>query len=159
MSVARLGYRSALFLACALACTHIAFLLYASYLGWSRFNAIAIYASAAAVIVVGLWVQSRIARYAGGIFCLISAAAAAWPAVSDGKPVLSLGLLWVISMGVISLVLGYLLLFSRTFASEFEHQRAIQPAYKGHLRTGVLLILGIAAAIATLIDILRLASL
>jgi hypothetical protein len=154
-----LGYRTALCLALALASINVAFFLYAYYLHWRRAGDTVIYASFAVVLLFGLWVHSRIARYAGGVIRLVSAAAAAWPIATGTKPVLSILLLWIFSMGVLSLLLGLALLFSKSFAAEFERQRVAQPVYKRHLRNGAILALAIAAAIATYNDLVHLFSL
>jgi hypothetical protein len=153
-----IGYRSALCLTLALAAVNGCFLLYAAYIRSSLTGSLAIYAGIALTLAFGLWVQSKIARYLGALLCWVSAAAVAWPIVSGNKPVLSIGLVWVISLGLLSVAIGYVLLFSKTFATEFSYERANQPRYKALLRNGVLVVLGIAAMIATAIDIVHLAS-
>ena len=151
-----LGYRLALYLVFALAFINIAFLLYAHHFHWSRSGDITIYTLVVLTLWFGLWVHSRIARYAGGIIFLISAAAVVWPLASGTTPVFGTALLWMYSMGLLSLVLGCVLLFSRAFASEFERQRETQPPYKRHLRNGAIVILAIAIAIATYNDLVHL---
>ena len=154
-----LGYRLALYLTLVLAAVNVAFLLYAAHMRSIPTHSIAIYASGALILAFGLWVQSKIARYLGAIFCFGCAAAVAWPIFVGDRIVMSLGLLWIISMGVLSLVIGCLLIFSKTFSKEFSFERTNQPRYKAHLRNGVIALLAIAAAVATVNDILHLASL
>jgi hypothetical protein len=72
---------------------------------------------------------------------------------------MSLSLLWVVSMGVLSLVVGYSLVFSKTFSNEFSFERANQPRYKTRLRNGGVVLLAIAAAVTAMNDVLHLARL
>ena len=65
----RCGYRTALYLSALIAAVNWSFWIYSGwYLPHLGNDAIAIYAVAAVVILIGLWLLSRIARYAGAAF-------------------------------------------------------------------------------------------
>jgi hypothetical protein len=64
-------------------------------------NDIAIYAVAAVVILIGLWLMSRIARYAGAAFYFLSAGVVAVALWDFAKPV-HVGVVWAAIMAVLT---------------------------------------------------------
>ena len=158
-------YRTALWLATAIALSNL--------IGWS---AIAFHdphmtkqsVTACAVLVAipfGLWVQSNLVRYLGAIWLIVWAGALIWPLVSSGiapfinRPGQTILLLIFYSISaVLSLLTAAILLLSKKFATEFSYERERQPKYKTYLKWSVFVAIIAAMLIATLIDIVHLAS-
>ena len=100
----RFGYKSALYLSALIAVVHGGFFAYLLMHPARYLNGIGIYVAAAVVVFLGLWLLSEVARYAGAVFYVLSAGAAAVPLLGSLKTlVMSIGLLWSITMGVLSL--------------------------------------------------------
>jgi hypothetical protein len=116
----------------------------------------AIYAVGAVLVLVGLWLQSRIARYVGAAFYFLLAGIVAF-ALWGGKQV-NVGVVWATTMAVLSLAAASILIFSKSFAREFAAEREKRPPYKKYLLNGFTLLIVFAAAAATLVDIVSLAS-
>jgi hypothetical protein len=99
-----------LYLSALIAVVNWSFFIYAQWylphLGYGS----AIYALAALIILVGLWLLSRIARYAGAAFYLLCAGGAAFTLWGFAKPVHA-GVVWVVTMAVLSLAAALILVF------------------------------------------------
>jgi hypothetical protein len=117
-----------------------------------------IYVVAALATAFGIWLQSNFIRYVGAGWFLISVGAIAWPLLFGGKVVWSPVVLMFMAIGILSLAAAYLLLLSKSFRAEFYANRDAQPPYKRVLRKAIVVLLIIAAVIATLVDIYRLAT-
>ena len=74
----RCGYRTALYLSALIAAVNWSFLIYLRWYLPHLGNGIEIYAVAAVVILIGLWLLSRIARYAGAAIYFLSAGVVAF---------------------------------------------------------------------------------
>ncbi len=115
-------------------------------------NGIEIYAVAAVVILIGLWLLSRIARYAGAAIYFLSAGVVAFTLWDFAKPV-HVGVVWAVTMAVLSLAAALILVFSKPFAREFAAEREKRPPYKKYLLHAFTFVIVLAVAAATLIDI------
>ena len=149
------GYRFVLFASLSLLAINLAVLIYVNSRSSMYVGAATIYTAAAALVALGVWLQSRIARYAGAAWCLLSVAPAIWSMLT-GRMVWSTGLLWIIPVGALSLAIGFALILSKRFATEFSEERDRQPKYKKALRKIVLVVLIVAASIAALNDLVHL---
>ena len=98
----RCGYRTALYLSALIAAVNWSFLIYLRWYLPHLDNDIAIYAVAAVVILIGLWLMSRIARYAGAAFYFLSAGVVAFALWGFAKPV-HIGVVWAAIMAVLTL--------------------------------------------------------
>jgi hypothetical protein len=159
------GYRTALWLAIAVALTNL--------VGWS---AVALYnphftnqavgiCTASFAILFGLWTQYSFIRYLGAIWMVVWAGALIWPLVSSGaapfinRPGQTIPLLAFYSVSaVLNLLTGAILLLSKRFATEFAHEREHRPKYKMYLNWLLLTAVVLAMLVATVIDIINLAS-
>ncbi|WP_407181075.1 hypothetical protein [Bradyrhizobium sp. STM 3562] len=107
-------------------------------------------------VLFGIWVQSTLARYIGGVWFLALGAALGWPVlINFGKGSL-LGTGFVILACLLCLTCSWILLLSKGFAKEFGYLRGMQPAYKKILRQLATAGLTIAAAIGVAVDIYHL---
>lgn len=156
----RCGYRTALYLSALIAAVNWSFLIYLRWYLPHIGADITIYAVAAVVILTGLWLLSRITRYAGAAFYFLSAGVAAFTLRDFAKPVHA-GVVWAVTMAVLSLAAALILVFSKPFAREFAAEREKRPPYKKYLLHAFTFVIVLAAAAAILIDIVsffRLAS-
>ncbi len=83
----RFNYSAALYLSALIAVVHWSFVVYAQWYVPRLGYGIAIYAVGALVILAGLWLQSRIARYAGAAIYLLCGGAAVFALWGFDKPV------------------------------------------------------------------------
>src|SRR5467141_3099363 len=148
----RCGYRTALYLSALIAAVNWSFLMYSRWYLPHLGNGIEIYAVAAVVILIGLWLLSRIARYAGAAFYFLSAGVVAFTLWDFAKPV-HIGVVWALTMAVLSLAAALILVFSKPFAREFAAEREKRPPYKKYLPQAFTFAIVLAVAAATLIDI------
>jgi hypothetical protein len=158
-------YRTALGFAIAIAFTNL--------VGWSAIafhnsyftkQAITVCALSLA-IPFGLWVQSNMVRYIGAVWMIVFAGGLIWPLVSSGtapfinRPGQTIPLLLFYSfVAILNLLTSGILLLSKKFAMEFASEQEHQPKYKKYLKWLVLVAIVAAMLIATLMDILNLAS-
>ena len=155
----RFGYKSALYLSALIAVVHGSFFTYSLSYFPTLTNQVLIYVVAAVAILAGLWLSSKVARYAGTLFYLFTAGAAAFPFLTSFKaPAMSVAVVWVVSMGVLSLGAAAILIFSKSFASEFETEREKRPGYKKYLLKVFAVLIGLCVVAATYNDIVNLAS-
>lgn len=148
----RCGYRTALYLSALIAAVNWSFLIYLRWYLPHVGSDIAIYAVAAAVILIGLWLLSRIARYAGAASYFLSAGVVAFTLWGFAKPV-HVGVVWAVTMAVPSLAAALILVFSKPFAREFAAEREKRPPYKEYLLHAFTFVIVVAVAAAALIDI------
>src|SRR6478735_6481657 len=96
------GYRTALYLSALIAVVNSIFLLYVQWylphLGYGN----ALYILAALIILLGLWLLSRIARYAGAAFYMLCAGSAVVALWGFAKPVNVVVVVWAVAMAVLS---------------------------------------------------------
>ena len=153
----RFGYKSALYLSALIAAVHCSFFAYLLMHPSRYLNGIEIYVAVAVAVFLGLWLLSQVARYAGVVFYLLSAGAAAVPLLGSLKTlVMSIGLLWSITMGVLSLGTALILVLSRSFVREFETEREKRPTYKKHLLRAIAILVVVWVVTATSIDVAHL---
>jgi hypothetical protein len=151
----RCGYRAALYLSALLAVLNWSVFIYVQWY-LPRLDGSAIYAVGAMLILVGLWLQSGMARYVGAAFYFFSAGVAAF--ALWGATQVNVGVVWAATMAVLSLAAASILIFSRSFAREFAAEREKRPPYKKYLVHAFTLLIVLAAAAAILIDIVSLTS-
>jgi len=84
-------------------------------------------------------------------FIFFSAGVAAF-ALWGGKQV-NVGVVWAATMAVLSLPAASILIFSKSFAREFAAEREKRPPYKKYLLHAFTLLIVLAVAAATLVDI------
>jgi hypothetical protein len=149
----RCGYRTALCLSALIAAVNCSAFLYSQWYLPRVSDGFAIHAVAALVILVGLWLFSRIARYAGAAFYLLSAGAAAFALWRFAGQV-NVGALWGVAIAVLGLATAVILVFSKPFAREFAAARERRPAYKKYLLHAFTLVIVVVAGAAALIDVL-----
>ena len=149
----RCGYRAALSLSAVIAAVNCSAFLYAQWYMPRLAEDTAVHAVAALVILLGLWLFSKIARYAGALFYFLSAAAAAF-ALWRFAGSTHVGTVWAVAMAVLGLAGAVILIFSKPFAREFAAERERRPAYKKYLLHAFTLVIVIAAGGAALIDAL-----
>ncbi len=155
----RWGYRTALFLSALIAVVHGSFLLYALSYFPHLGKGIAIYFLVAVTVSIGLWLQSRIARDLGAVLYFLSAGAAAFPLLGfGGTPGISVATVWAVTMGILSLAVASILVFSKPFAREFAVELEKRPPYKKRLLNAYAVLIVLAVGAATLIDVVNLAS-
>ena len=147
----RCGYRTALYLSALIAAVNWSFLIYSRWYLPHPVND-AIYAVAAVVILIGLWLLSRIARYAGAAFYFLFAGVVAFTLWDFAKPV-NLVVVWAVTTAVLSLAAALILVFSKPFAREFTAEREKWPPYKKYLLHVFTCVVVLAVAAAILIDI------
>jgi hypothetical protein len=68
------------------------------------------------------------------------------------KPV-SVGLVWAVAMGMLSLAAALIQVFSKRFAREFAAEREKRPQYKKYLLHAFTFVIILAAAAGALVDI------
>src|SRR5258705_12937785 len=102
------------------------------------------------LVLVGLWLQSRIARYIGAVFYFFSAGVAAF-ALWGGTQV-NVGVVWAATMAVLGLAGALILIFLKSFARGFAAVPEKQPPYKKDLLNAFTLLVFVGAAAAALID-------
>jgi hypothetical protein len=155
----RWGYRTALFLSALIAVVHGIFLIYTLSNFPSLGESVAIYFLVAVAVSVGLWLQSRIARNLGAVLYFLFAGAAAFPFLGfGGTPGISVNTLWVVAMGILSLAVASILVFSKPFAREFAVELEKRPPYKKRLLKAYAVLIVLAVGAAILIDFVNLAS-
>jgi hypothetical protein len=111
----------------------------------------------ALVVPFGLWLGSNFARYVGAVFMLLVAASLLWPLASSHPGRLPLAALFVFLAGI-NLITAAILLLSKQFAAEWTKEREQQSKYKVFFRRSLLYAIIVAMIVATLIDIIHLAS-
>jgi hypothetical protein len=144
----RCGYRAALYLSALIAVVNWSFFTYVQWYLPRLGDGAAIYAVGAVLVLVGLWLQSKIARYVGAAFYFLLAGVVAFNISGLGKQV-SVGLVWAVMAAVLSLAAGSILIFSKSFAREFAAEREKRPPYKNYLLHAFTLLIGLAIAAAT----------
>jgi len=154
----RTYYESALYLTLAIAVVGSFNIGYIYFYGYERASSMTIYVAAALATAFGLWVQSKFVRFVGAGWFLISTAVIFWPLFSSAKIVWSIGVVLFTAIGILSLAAAYILLLSKNFRTEFYAERDSQPPYKQTLRKAFVILLIIAASIATAFDIYNLAN-
>jgi hypothetical protein len=152
----RCGYRAALYLSALLAVVNWSVFIYVQWYLPRLGAGSAIYAVGATLVLVGLWLQSRMARYVGAAFYFFSAGVAAF-ALWGGTQV-NAGVVWAATMAVLSLAAASILIFSKPFAIEFAAEREKRPPYKKYLLHAFTFVVVLAAARAILIDIVTLSN-
>jgi hypothetical protein len=85
-------------------------------------------------VLIGLWLQSRAARYLGAMWLLVSVGVLIWMLFATHKVVFNFSAVLVFLVGTLSLIAAYILLFSKKFRSEFARLEKMQPDYKRVLR-------------------------
>jgi hypothetical protein len=152
-------YRIALALTLALVLLPVGFFLYLG--GIARFPREAVPLSSFAVVVLlGLWLQSRIFRYCGGVLFLLLGSWFVWSAYSEfGQKSQLLVDSYFFILGALYLFDGAILLFSKPFAVEFERLRTAQSKYKARLRKVFVIAVGVAIFIALWNDVVYLVDL
>ena len=147
------SYRTALYLSALIVAANASAFLYSRWYLPRLEDGTALHAIAALAILVGLWLFSRIARYAGAVFYLLSAGAAALALWGFAGP-LHFGAVWAVAMAIPCLAGAAILVFSKPFAREFAAERERRPAYKKYLLHAFTLVIVVAAGRAALIDVL-----
>ncbi len=145
-------YKSALALVAAIAVIEavLAWYFTPSNFGW---------ALATPAVLFGLWVQSSAARYLGAAWFLLLTGFIVWPFIAaPDKTTFSLALIPLFIWGALCLIVSYILVFSKTFAAEFLHQKETQPAYKRTLKKVFIVVVILAVVVLTLNDIYHLAT-
>ncbi|MDE5453332.1 hypothetical protein GWE18_10720 [Bradyrhizobium sp. CSA112] len=154
----RCGYRAALYLSALIVVLNCGFFLYSQwYLPHLSYGS-AFQGLEALIILIGLWLLSRIARYAGAALYIFFAGTVVFALWSFAKP-MHVGVVWAITMAVLSLAAASILIFSKPFAREFAAEREKRPPYKKYLLHAFTFVIVFAAAAATLIDIVSLVQL
>ena len=110
------------------------------------------------VILFGLWVQSKVARYFGAVWFLVLVGLIVWPLFTTGNVIFSPALIPLVFWGALCLIVSYILAFSKTFTAEFLHQKETQSAYKRTLAKAFIIIVILVVVILTLNDIYHLAT-
>ena len=155
----RSDYRTALYLSALIAVVHCSFYGYSLSYFPRLAHQVMIYALIAVAVCAGLWLLSKISRYVGAAFYLFSAVAAVLPWLSFDKNIMmTVGTVWGVSMGVLSLVAALILIFSKSFGREFAAELETRPVYKKQLLNAFAVLIVLAAAAAILNDIVNLAS-
>jgi hypothetical protein len=91
---------------------------YLPHLGYAN----ALYILAALIILLGLWLLSRIARYAGAAFYMLCAGSAVVTLWGFAKPV-NVVVVWAAAIGVLNFAAALIQVFSKRFAREFAAER------------------------------------
>jgi hypothetical protein len=149
--VERCGYRTALYLSALIAAVNWSFLIYSRWY-FPHLGNDPLYAVAAVVILIGLWLLSRIARYAGAAFYFLVVGVVAFTLWDFAKPV-NVVVVWAVTTAVLSLAAALILVFSKPFAREFAAEREKRPPYKKYLLHVFTFVVVLAVAAAMLIDI------
>jgi hypothetical protein len=147
-------YRIALALTLALVLLVVGFFLYLG--GFARLPSSAVTLSSLAVVVLlGLWLQSYIFRYCGGVLFLVLGGLFIWQTYSELGQTSALQAYWFI-LGALYLFDGVIVLFSKPFAVEFERLRTAQSKHKARLRKVFVIAVWVAILIALYNDVLYL---
>jgi hypothetical protein len=152
-------YRIALALTSALVLLEVGFFLYLG--GFARFPRGAVTLSSIPVVVLlGLWLQSYIFRYCGGVLFFVLGSWFVWSAyyALGQKSALLIDSYFFI-LGALYLFDGAILLFSKPFAVEFERLRTAQSKHKARLRKVFVIAAGVAILIALWQDVVHLVNL
>lgn len=115
-------------------------------------------AGIALAILIGLWIQSDVARYLGAVWYLVLVASVFWPLFTLDKVNWNFVAILFLVSGALGLFVSYILLLSKQFTTEFRHERETQPKYKKHLGKIIIGVAALAALIATMNDIYHLAT-
>ena len=152
-------YRIALALTLALVLLVVGFFLYLG--GVARFPRGAVTLSSLTfVVLLGLWLQSYIFRYCGGVLFLVLGSWFVWSAYSAlGQTSALLFDSYFFILGALYLCDGAILLFSKPFAVEFERLRTAQSKQKARLRKVFVIAVGVAIFIALWQDVVHLVNL
>jgi hypothetical protein len=149
----RCGYREALYLSALIAAVNSGLFLYAQWytphLGYDS----AIYAVAALIVLLGLWLSSRIARYAGATFYIFWTVVVVFTLWRLTKLVVNVVVVLFVAMAVLSLAAALIQVFSTRFAREFAAERKKRPSYKKYLLHAFTFVIILAVATGILIDI------
>jgi hypothetical protein len=148
----RCGYTATLYLSALIAAANGSAFFYSQWFLPRAGDGFAFHAIAALLILLGLWLFSRIARYAGAVFYFLSAGAATY-ALWKFAGLAHVGAVWAATMAVLGLAGTAILVFSKQFAREFAAGRERRPAYKKYLLHAFTLVIIIAAAGSVLIDV------
>ncbi|MEP6836914.1 MAG: hypothetical protein ABJA75_02600 [Bradyrhizobium sp.] len=132
--------------------------MYAKFFMLRASDAAAIYAVQSVLVLVGLWLQSRMARYVGAAYYLFVAGATVYGLTLLSKPIVNVGIVSIVTTAVLGLVAASILVLSKPFAREFAAEREKRPAYKKILLNAYTALIALAAAAATLADIVHLFS-
>lgn len=147
------GYRAALYLTALIAAVNCSAFLYSLWYLPRGDDSFAFHAIAALLILLGLWLFSRIARYAGAAFYFLSAGGAAF-ALWKFSGEANVGAVGGTAVAILGLAVAVILVFSKPFAREFAAERERRPVYKKYLLHTFTLVVVVAAAGAALIDVL-----
>jgi len=152
-------YRIALVLTSALVLLVGGFFLH--LVGLARFPKVAVELSSFTVVVLlGLWLQSYIFRYCGGVLFLVLGSWFIWTTYSElGQRSVLLVDSYFFILGTLYFFDGAILLFSKPLAVEFERLRTAQSKHKVRLRTVFVIAVGVAILIATAQDVVYLVDL
>ncbi|ANV99544.1 hypothetical protein [Bradyrhizobium icense] len=153
----RCGYRAALYLLALIATVNFSLFIYSQWYLPRLGDGLAIHTVAALVILLGLWLFSKIARYAGAVFYFLSAGSAAFAFWDFAGPVHA-GVIWGATIGVLSLAAALILVFSKPFAREFAAEREKRPEYKKYLLHAFTFAVVVAAGAGALVDVVALFS-
>jgi hypothetical protein len=107
-------------------------------------------------LVLGLWLQSSVARFCGGAFLAMTFVGAAWAVFTANGIAWALILFWLF-YALVGLLGAYILLMSNEFAAEFRYLRETRPRHKVILARIFLAAVILLAAVATIVDVYRLA--
>jgi hypothetical protein len=107
------------------------------------------------LIFCGLWLLSKVARYVGPIWLLLTGGLVVWQLLFVGK-IVALSAIWAIVLVLANLLLCWMLIFSKQFGAEFAERRRAEPRYKTVLRGAVVGLVVIVMLIATANDIIHL---
>jgi hypothetical protein len=147
-------YRIALALTLALVLLVVGLFLYLG--GVTRFPRSAVTLSSLTfVVLLGLWLQSYIFRYCGGVLFLVLGGLFIWQTYSELGQTSALQAYWFI-LGALYLFDGVIVLFSKPFAVEFERLRTTQSKHKARLRKVFVIAVWVAILIALYNDVLYL---
>src|SRR6516164_11284151 len=149
-------YRIALALASWLVLLVAGFFLH--LIGLARFPKVAVeLSSLTLVVLLGLWLQSYILRYCGGVLFLVSGSWFIWTTYSElGQRSALLVDFYFFILGALYFFDGAILLFSKPFAVEFERLRTAQSKHKARLRKVFVIAVGVAILFVLYNDVLHL---
>jgi hypothetical protein len=147
-------YRIALALTLALVLLVVGFFLYLGGFAWFPRGAVTL-SSLTFVVLLGLWLQSYVFRYCGGVLFLVLGSLFIWQTYSELGQTSALQAYFFI-LGALYFFDGAILLFSKPFAVEFERLRTAQSKHKARLRKVFVIAVGVAILIATSQDVVHL---
>jgi len=150
-------YRIALALTLALVLLVVGFFLYLGGFAWFPRGAVTL-SSLTFVVLLGLWLQSYVFRYCGGVLFLVLGSLFIWQTYSELGQTSALQAYWFI-LGALYLFDGVIVLFSKPFAVEFERLRTTQSKHKARLRKVFVIAVGVAILIALSQDVVYLVNL